>query len=148
MDQSESQQVFSNLLSPPNIQTQRDTQCGTVVPRLLDLSGPFKTKRGSAVIVPCSIQEPGKPSKRSPPPSSSWLRHFYIQPGFGDGDRSSQNWKFGVRGDNSSGPDCWGDVDDAAAALMVWCNPDLTGLLNVKMEQKLNWSCCSKIEEN
>lgn len=60
MDQSESQQVFSNLLSPPNIQTQRDTQCGTVVPRLLDLSGPFQTKHGSAVIVPCSIQGAGE----------------------------------------------------------------------------------------
>lgn len=60
MDQSESQQVFSNLISPTNIQTQRDTQCGTVVPRLLDLSGPFKTKRGSAVNVPCSIQGDGE----------------------------------------------------------------------------------------
>lgn len=52
--------MFSNLLPPPNIQTQRDTQCGTVVLRLLDLSGPFKTKRGSAVIVPCSRQGAGE----------------------------------------------------------------------------------------
>lgn len=41
---------------PPNWQT----QCGSVIHPLLDLSGPFKTKQWSAVIVPSAQQHPAE----------------------------------------------------------------------------------------
>lgn len=65
MIHSESNQVPELFQTSARFQTSRPrhTQCGTVVDRLLDLSGPFKTKCWSAVIVPCSSQGAGEPSK-------------------------------------------------------------------------------------
>lgn len=59
MIHSESDQVPEPFQTSSPLQTSRPrhTQCGTVVDRLLDLSGPFKTK--AWVSSNCALQQPG-----------------------------------------------------------------------------------------